>query len=316
MKKFLKKHWWKVLIGVLVSILVGVGIFAFVKAKPVMDFVGNNFASESSSDLDVTKDPFIVYISAADDAEADINEAARSDLNILAVVNPAKAEILLVNVPRDAYVKLAGVGEMDKLTHAGYQGGVEMSKATIEELLGIEINYTLKVNFNALAGVVDAIDGIAVTSDIGKSFSCYHDKSCVIHDGENELDGKCAVAFARERLAYGEGDLERAENEEQVIDAIFSKIAKNKKYLLNYEEILAALDGSFTTTLTGSDAWKLVQKQIQENPNWKVTKANIGVTGSGQEYTYTFPDEKKFVFYLDENSVAEVVAKIRGIMGE
>ena len=91
------------------------------------------------SAVDVTVEPFILYISGSD-SRGSIKQVSRSDVNIVAVVNPKTAKILLISIPRDYYVQLHGTtGTKDKLTHAGVYG-IEKSKTTIEDLLGIKIN--------------------------------------------------------------------------------------------------------------------------------------------------------------------------------
>ena len=113
---------------------------------------------------DVTKEPFVVYISGSD-SRAGVKAVARSDVNIVAVVNPAEAKILLVSIPRDTYVQLHGTtGLKDKLTHAGVYG-IDMSRQTIEDFLGIKIDGTLKVSFDTVVKVVDQLDGIEIDSD-------------------------------------------------------------------------------------------------------------------------------------------------------
>lgn len=77
----------------------------------------------------VTLEPFVVYLSGVDTRGA-LTENARSDVNILAVVNPETKQVALINTPRDYYVDLAGTSSKDKLTHAGMYG-VQTSMDTL-----------------------------------------------------------------------------------------------------------------------------------------------------------------------------------------
>ena len=303
MAQILRKHWWKILIAIITAAFIGLVAFLFVKAKPAYDFIKENFTSEQSDDKKLSTEPFIMYISAIDNRDGELPEKSRSDLNILAVVNPKNKKVMLVNIPRDYYVNLPEINQMDKLTHAGEVGGVELSKKTIEQLLDIKIDRYIRVNFSALSRVVDAIDGIDIYSDQANSYNCYWDKNCVINPGTNHLDGNCAVAFSRERLSYKEGDLKRAENQEKVLTAIFDKIGKNKTYIYNYEKILAGLSGTFDSDL---NAKEVLQFASLVTTDWQITEKNLGVAGSGLEYTYTFPSEQKFVFYQNEDSINEI----------
>ena len=85
--------------------------------------------ADADAPVDVTKDPFVVYCSGIDARSSDISITSRSDVNILAVVNPTTRQVLLVNTPRDYYLPLAHNGQLDKLTHAGiYMGGYDFTE--------------------------------------------------------------------------------------------------------------------------------------------------------------------------------------------
>lgn len=307
------KTWQKVLLGIfafLLVVIIATSVFVFSQVKRVDDFIAENFGTvETAAPVEeVARDPFIMYISGIDTRDGNLPEHARSDLNILAVVNPTKKAVMLVNVPRDYYVEMAGLSAMDKLTHAGDIGGLALSQATIEKLLDVKINYATRVNFNLLEGLVDAVGGVTVYSGIG-TFRPVWNKNCVINYGNNELDGACAVAFSRERLAYG-GDLSRARNQEAVITAVFEKVTRNKALLLNYGAILESLRGNFETSLSAEEVKKLASYVIADAEGWKVTEHNLETAGSGEEYGYLYPNERKFVFYVNRDSVNEAHEKI------
>ena len=170
---------------------------------------------ETDANIDVTKEPFVVYLSGIDTRSNSLPSRSLSDVNIILAVNPNTKNILMVHIPRDYYVQLHGTtGNKDKLTHAGTIGGIEMSMGTIEDLLEIDIPYYIRVNFNAVVNLVDAIGGININSDVNYSFTCWTDRSCTFNPGLNYVGGKCALAFARERHAYETGDRHRGENQE------------------------------------------------------------------------------------------------------
>ena len=129
-----------------------------------------------SKKVDVTKDPFVFYISGSDTRD-ELSDNDRSDVNILAAVNPKNHKIQLVNIPRDYYVQLHGTtGTKDKLTHAGIYG-VNMSVGTLEDLFDTNINYYAKVSFPTLVNSVDVMGGIDITSDA--SFSMTINKNVI-----------------------------------------------------------------------------------------------------------------------------------------
>ena len=232
------------------------------------------------------------------------------------VVNPKNRKILMVSIPRDYYVKLHGkTGLNDKLTHAGIIGGVKLSKATIKDLLGIEADYYVRLNFNAVIKLVDTIGGITVNSDVKHSFKCWTDRSCVIHPGDNKLNGKCALAFARERHAYESGDRHRGENQQQVIKKVFNKITSSKTLISKYEKILDSLKGTFETDLSTDNITSLIQFQLNDMKGWNFETYNLDGT-TGMDYTYSYPNRKLSIMYQNPETVKEAQKRINQVLNE
>ena len=119
----------------------------------------------TGNDINVTQNPFTVYISGID-VYGEISQTSRSDVNMLVTVNPQTKEVIMTTTPRDYYVQLPGVsGESrDKLTHAGIYG-IQCSIDTLEQLYDIEIDYYVRVNFTTLRNLVDALGGVNVYSE-------------------------------------------------------------------------------------------------------------------------------------------------------
>ena len=273
--------------------------------------------AEDTSGIDVTKTPFAIYLSGIDTRSGTLPSRSLSDVNIVAVINPLEHKILLVAIPRDYYVHFHGTDEnslSDKLTHAGSTGGIELSKATIEDLLDMKIDFYARVNFNFVENLVDAIGGITINSDVNYSFSCWTDRSCVFKPGANPVKGRCALAFARERHAYSTGDRHRGENQEQVISLILDKITNSSTLLSSYSDILAALEGTFETSFNMDDVTKFFKNQLDEMATWTVETQNLdGKTGSAA--TYSYPAQKLSVMFPDEESIKIAKKKINEILG-
>ncbi len=232
---------------------------------------------------DVAEEPFILYISGSD-SRGGIKATARSDVNILAVVNPKQGKILLVSIPRDTYIQLHGTtGLKDKLTHAGIYG-INKSKTTIEDFLGVKIDYTVKVSFDTVVKVVDQIDGIDVDSDkeMNLKVGSWSDKVCHYTVGVQHLDGDCALRFARERKSYPTGDRHRGENQQQVITSIISKLSSSRNYLLKLPSILDIAADSFETSLSRDDITSFIRMQLRDNTDWQVESITVNGAGSYQ----------------------------------
>ena len=255
--------------------------------------------------VNVATDPFILYISGSD-SRIGLNDTARSDVNILAVINPKEAKILLVSIPRDYYVQLHGTtGTKDKLTHAGIYG-TEMSKTTIEDLLDIDINYTLKVGFSTVIKVIDEVDGIDIDSD--QAFTAWTNKSCKFTKGVQHVDSVCALAFARERYSYASGDRHRGENQQQVITKLIEKVT-NPHYLTRYTDILSAAEGSFETSLNYDEITDFARYQLAELKKWKVESISLDGTGAMLP-TYSMGEQKLCVMIPTQSTIVTAQEKI------
>ena len=152
-------------------------------------------SSMESNDEEINnfKDSINIYISGID-TYGSIDKVSRSDVNIIMSINQKKKKILLTTIPRDTYVKLHGTnGPKDKLTHAGIYG-INMSLTTLEDFLGIDIDYYVRVNFDTLISTIDAIGGVDVYSDVSFKAGGYN-----FNEGYNHMNGKQALAFSRER---------------------------------------------------------------------------------------------------------------------
>lgn len=261
-------------------------------------------------EVDVTKEPFNIYISG-NDIYGNIASVSRSDVNIIATVNPNTHKILLTSIPRDFYVQLHGTsGYKDKLTHAGVYG-IDMSVKTIEDLLDIDINYYMRVNFTSLIKMVDAIDGVDVESDY--SFTAITGDKFV--KGINHLDGKKALAFSRERKAFSDGDRQRGKNQQKVLTTILNKMLSSTTLITKYTDILDSLGGSFQTNMPTSKIYNLVNMQLDKMPAWTFESYNLDGKGNSS-FTYTYPNQKLYVMEPDINTVNEAKTKIEEVEKE
>ena len=262
----------------------------------------------------ITKEPFVVYLSGVDN-RGELTEKARSDVNILAVVNPTPKQAALINTPRDYYVDLAGTDSKDKLTHAGLYG-VETSMATLGNLYGVNVEHYLRINFAGFINIIDAIGGVDVYSD--QAFTSvgspgYYDPT-TFAEGWNHLDGKSALAFARERHAFKTGDIQRGINQMKVIDAMVNKL-KSPALLMGFSKLMDAAADCFVTSLSQEQISALVRMQLGDLANWDIQ--SYTVTGSGAKSTkcYSAKGQSLYVMKPDENSVNEAKALIAAVLG-
>ncbi len=268
----------------------------------------------TNTGLNVTKDPFVVYLSGIDTRSSYLPSRSLSDVNMVLAINPKTKHILMIHIPRDYYVQIHGTtGLKDKLTHAGTIGGVELSMSTIEDLLEIDLPYYVRVNFNAVVNLVDAIGGININSDVDYSFRCWTDHGCTFHPGLNSVGGRCALAFARERYAYSTGDRHRGENQEQVLQLVINKITSSSTLISNYNEILNALSGTFQTNLTMEEITSLVKMQINDMSGWKMESVNVDGTGAYKP-THSYPNQNLYVMDPKMETVEKAINKLNEVL--
>lgn len=270
------------------------------------DKFGNN-STQAEVPEDITQESFVFYISGSDTRSTKLT-TSRSDVNILAVVNPQTKQVLLVNTPRDYYVENpAGNGAMDKLTHCG-NFGIECSMEALSNLYDVQVNYYAHINFTGFETMIDAIGGITVNSD--KAFSTSSGYS--FSKGENNLNGAAALAFARERKHLSGGDNDRGKNQMKVIKAVISKLTSGTTIISNYTGIMQSLDGMFATSISMSDISKLVKMQLSDMAQWNIL--TYAVTGDGgSAVTYSAPGQKLYVMYQNETLVsygAELIDRV------
>lgn len=271
------------------------------------EFLGQVTAKKKAEDaVDVTSKPFNIYISGMD-TTGKITEEARSDVNMIITVNPKTHKVLMTSIPRDYLVELQN-GEKDKLTHTGLMG-IDETTSDVEDLLGIKINYYVKVNYNTLKDLVNSIGGITINSD--KAFISYIGKYRFV-EGENKLDGAKALAYARERHAYSDGDNHRVRNQQEVLKAIVKKLTGSTTLLTRYNKILKYLAPTMEMNLTRSEVKALVKFQLGKNPKWKF-ESNSLEGFDAFSTVYSAGNQQLYVMKPDEESIKKARQKIKEI---
>ncbi|RHS97512.1 hypothetical protein DW895_08160 [Firmicutes bacterium AM41-11] len=275
---------------------------------------------DSKHPVDVTKDPFTIYFSG-NDSFGDIQETSRTDSNMLVTVNPKTHRILMTSIPRDYYVPVACAedaadgcpdGQKDKLTHTGLYG-VQTTINTIEDFMDVDINYYVRVNFSSLTNIVDAIGGVDVTVGKGLAVDQFYTDDTIggVVEGENHLDGQKALAYARERYAYEDGDLQRVKNQQQVLKAIIKKV-KSPSMLLKYASLIDAIGSAIETNMPSSSITNFVKFQLASNSSWKFESYPM-VGDTGMEFSPSLGDIAS-VTYQDRGSIETAHDKIEAIL--
>lgn len=273
--------------------------------------VKNNDSATSVSDI--TSKPFNVLISGSD-TRGGFDENGRSDVIMVATVNPKSHTILLTSVPRDFYVTTACdagdgcmQGALDKITHTGIHG-TNTTKRTVEQLLGIEINYTFKVGFDTVTDLVDALGGVDVYVEPGYAV---HTTALNVNEGVNHLYGEEALEYARERYAYTEGDRQRTKNQQQVLMGIVKEVTK-PSVITNYAAIMDTIANTFSTTMSNEEITDLIKYQLNNNPTWKMEQ--YMVDGTGDTLMCAELGDAASVMVPDQSTVKMAKDKINAVL--
>ena len=261
----------------------------------------------------ITKDTFTVLVSGNDSYGTLQDSNTRSDANLLLTVNPKTGTILMTSIPRDYYVELVcpdneeqacPEGSYDKLTHSGLMG-VKSTEKTIEKALGITINYNIRINFSSVVSLVDALDGIDLDIKKGEDVDIFYTNSQPgLSVGKHHVDGETALAFARERHAYADGDNQRVRNQQKVFKAMFKRMI-SPKMITNYGKFMDALAVAFDTNLSGNEISKFVKYELNSMPKWKIESYAI-VADSDTKFCY---QAQSYASVVVQNDIMNEVAR-------
>lgn len=279
-------------------------------------------------DVNVKKEAFTAYLSGID-TSGKVVSSARSDVNILAVVNPKQGKVLIVSTPRDYYVTLASKNAKDKLTHAGIYG-IDESALTLGKLYDVDVNYYARINFTSFVSLIDTLGGINVNVekpdyrynlniDCGSGYVCEQDSKREFGDklvkfkyGNQVLNGEQALAYARNRHQYAGGDNARQVHQGQVLEGITEKLM-SKSILTKYNQILKSLSSGIKTNIDKDSISKLVTKQLKDNTSWSIESVVAKGTDS-YNYAYSTGKTKVYVMEPDEESINSIKTKIKDVI--
>jgi polyisoprenyl-teichoic acid--peptidoglycan teichoic acid transferase len=257
-----KKRIWPWIVGILGVFALAVVVYGILIFKNLTDTAKeihepiDREISEKREEPVVFKDkePFSMLVLGVD---ARAGDKGRSDTIIVMTVNPETKSTKMVSIPRDTYTEIIGKGINDKINHAYAFGGIEMSMATVENLLDIPIDYVVQVNMESFKDIVDAVGGISVNNTLD-----FKAGSHTFSKGQLSLNGDEALAFVRMRKEDPRGDFGRQDRQKQVIQAVLREGASVSS-LLNYKSIFGAIGNNVKTNMT-FDEMVEVQKNYRD----------------------------------------------------
>ncbi|MGM9540756.1 LCP family protein [Anaerovibrio sp.] len=202
--------------------------FAFVTAA----VAGALFASSSLFDekpvekktelMMATGDKTVIMLMGVDEREGDVG---RSDTLMIATLDPKKKKAAILSIPRDTRVKIPGHG-FDKINAAYAYGGHKLTKSTVENLLGVEMEHYVLINVNAFTKIIDAIGGVDINVEKRMYYEDPWDDNgglvINLYPGQQHMDGKTAITYVRYRDE--EGDIGRIARQQKFMQAVMDRL--------------------------------------------------------------------------------------------
>lgn len=214
-----------IVLAVIVVLCVAVGAAAALYMNSISDSM--KMDSEQQSELDTVlsestaQEPYYVLLLGSDARENDTT--SRSDTIILARIDANVGKATLVSIPRDTKVEIEGHGTQ-KINAAYAFGGPAGAVEAVEKMSGVEISHYAEIHFDELEKAVDQLGGIWVDIPVSNDQTGASNSGVELNAGMQRLNGEQALAFARERYGYSEGDFQRAENQRIIVQAIADTI--------------------------------------------------------------------------------------------
>lgn len=156
-----------------------------------------------------------------DTAENKGEDGARSDTMMLVHIPEDRQTIFVMSIVRDLWVEIPGEGER-KVNSALGLGGYPLVTATVEDLLGVNVDHLAVIDFEGFNGLTEALGGVEVCNPT--AFSSGQVNPSYYPQGEILLQGADALRYVRERKAFLGGDFERVANQQRFVSAMVDQI--------------------------------------------------------------------------------------------
>jgi polyisoprenyl-teichoic acid--peptidoglycan teichoic acid transferase len=143
--------------------------------------------------------------------------SGRSDTILVVHLNAKRNKAYIISFPRDMYVNVPGYGK-NKINAAFAFGGTQLAVRTLEDLTGVRMDHVALIDFEGFIRLTEDLGGVTVTNKTAFSAHGFD-----YPKGDITIAGEEALSFVRERKSLPGGDLDRAENQRNVIKAIVQK---------------------------------------------------------------------------------------------
>lgn len=237
-------------------------------------YILNSF--NNGEDIPVAKEPekgiinfLVVGKDAGDLNDPSAEEVKRTDTIMLVNMNLDTKELTSVSIPRDT--RVVDKDGYEVKINSLYQYGIDVLKEEVEDLMYVDVNYIVEINFEAFEEFIDAIGGIEVTpeydmyyTDNTAGFSINHEKGVT-----TKLNGEDALLYFRWRQnsdgTGGElGDIGRISHQQKFLMEIFKKCIEPST-VAKVPEIIKVLQKNISTNISGTSILKYAKEVVGMN---------------------------------------------------
>jgi len=283
-------------------VLLGV-LFMVVAAGAAYCYFGGGLQRQKpvADGMMTASDKINIMIMGIDRREDDVG---RSDTLMVATLDSAKEEASLLSIPRDTRVKIRDNG-YDKINHAYAFGGHTFTQESVENLLGIPVDYYVLIDIHAFERIIDAIGGVEINVEKRMYYEDpWDDDGGLVIDlypGEQHMDGKKAIQYVRYR--DGEGDIGRIARQQHFMKAVLDRLM-SPNILPKLPQIIREISSAVETNMTVKDMMRFAGMLKKVKENGIETNMVPGKPAYLKDISYWMPDVR---------ALRELLAKKMGI---
>lgn len=263
--------------------------------------LGRSTTNSTLANTFFMKEKINILVLGVDTREDDVG---RSDTNFVVTIDTSAKKITMFSIPRDSRVKIDGHG-WDKINHAYAFGGSKLSKSSVENLMGIPLDYTVVINIQGFVRMIDAVGGITIDIDKRMYYSDPYDDDgglyIDLHPGVQKLNGKTAIEYVRYRDE--EGDIGRVNRQQKFMKALLQEISK-PQLIIKLPDVIREFAATVRTDMPTKDMAKLIPVINEAAKSGLHTEWLSGTPCWIQDVSYWLPDIK---------ALRSKVAQIQGI---
>lgn len=258
-----------------------------------------------SSNKSLTE-PFTILLLGVDSEVdgLDQNTVFNGDTMMLITFNPKTLNTTIFSIPRDTYVPISCNGKRSNKINSSAIGGATCVINTIQDLIGIDIDYYVKINFKGVVDLVEALKGIEVDVPVDfceqDSNRMYENEIC-LSKGLQTLNGEQALALSRHRHSLPLGDFQRVQHQQLVVEAMAKKVKTIRSVNMFYD-VLNAVSKNIETNVSTDEMLNLYnvgKKMMFENgASLNIEKTYLTgydltmlIPGLGNVYTFQYYPE-------------------------